>query len=289
MVKKAVIPAAGFGTRFLPATKAVPKEMLPVVDKPVIQYVVEEAVASGISEITVVVSSDKRAIREHFGRHMVLEHFLERRGRVEEAAALKRLAEMVKIDYVLQPEMRGLGDAIGCAREQVGDEPFAVLLGDTIVESVEPVTMQLISAYKKCGTSVVAVEEVPLERVSRYGVISGKVIDGGLWRVDKMVEKPLPDEAPSRLVVCSRYLLTPDIFTKLERVKPGKGGEIQLTDALQLQAAESPIHAVEVDAVRYDVGNAAGFVRANLALALQRPEMRDEIAAAAQQLLAERC
>lgn len=279
MIKKAVIPAAGFGTRFLPAAKAVPKEMLPVVDKPVIQYVVEEAVAAGITDIVIVISRGKRAIEEHFDRHAELEAVLEAKGRTDEAAALRRISQQASIHYVFQPQMRGLGDAVRCARHHVGDEPFALLLGDTIIEAGRAATRQLVDVFERYGTSVVAVEEVPLERVSRYGVISGEALDERVWRVDDMVEKPTPTEAPSRLAVCSRYLLTPDIFEKLDRTPVGKGGEIQLTDALRLQAHERPIHACCLEATRHDIGNVTGFLKANLKLALARPELRDAVLA----------
>lgn len=279
MIKKAVIPAAGFGTRFLPAAKAVPKEMLPVVDKPVIQYVVEEAVAAGITDIIIVISRGKRAIVEHFDRHFELEALLESKGRDSDAAALRRISEQASIHYVFQPQMRGLGDAVRCARHHVGQEPFAVLLGDTIIESSCAATRQLIDVYERFGTSVVAVEEVPLERVSRYGVIRGEEIAERVWRVLDLVEKPAAAEAPSRLAVCSRYLLTADIFDKLDQTLPGKGGEIQLTDALRLQARERPFHACRIEAVRHDVGDALGFLKANLKLALARPDLRADVLA----------
>ena len=264
-IHKAVIPAAGFGTRFLPVSKAIPKEMVPVVDRPVIQYVVEEAVAAGIEEIIIIVSKGKEAIAAHFSRNEELERYLEAKGRHEDAAVIRAVAECARFRFIEQREMRGLGDAVLCAKEVVGDEPFALLMGDTIIQSEEPVTRQLVEAYKRYGTSVVAVEEAPVEKVSRYGVIRG-VRSGDDWRVEGMVEKPSPAEAPSRLAVCSRYLLTPDIFDKLSRTPPGKGGEIQLTDALCLQIAERPIHAVQVRGYRHDIGNAAGFLKANLML-----------------------
>lgn len=278
MIRKAVIPAAGFGTRFLPAAKAVPKEMLPVVDKPVIQYVVEEAVAAGITDIIIIISRGKRAIEEHFDRHFELEALLEGKGRGTEAAALRRISELAAIHYVYQPQMRGLGDAVRCARHHVGQEPFAVLLGDTIIEAVQPATRQLVEVYEQVGTSVVAVEEVPLEKVSRYGVIRGEALAERLWRVDDLVEKPTAAEAPSRLAVCSRYVLTPDIIDKLDRTPAGKGGEVQLTDGLRLQARERPLHACRIEAVRHDIGDAVGFLKANLRLALGRPELREAVA-----------
>jgi len=264
-IRKAVIPAAGFGTRFLPVSKAIPKEMVPVVDRPVIQYVVEEAVASGIEEIIIIVSKGKEAIAAHFSRNEELERYLEKKGRHEDAAVIRAVAECATFRFVEQREMRGLGDAVLCAKDAVGDEPFALLMGDTIVQCEVPVTRQLVEAYGRYGTSVLAVEEIPLEKVSRYGVIRGIRLSDD-WRVEGMVEKPSPEEAPSRLAVCSRYLLTPDIFEKLARTPPGKGGEIQLTDALCLQIVERPIHAVQVHGYRHDVGNAAGFLKANLML-----------------------
>lgn len=278
-IRKAVIPAAGFGTRFLPATKALPKEMLPIVDVPVVQYVVEEAVASGIDDLLIVIGRGKRALEEHFDRNVELELELEAKGKFEKLDAVKRLGDLANIHFVWQKQMLGLGDAIRCAECHVGDEPFAILLGDTLLQSTSgvPATRQLIEQYERVGTSVVALEEVPLERVSRYGVIKGKAIDDKLWSVSDLVEKPSPEEAPSRLVIASRYILTPDIFADLHSVKPGKGGEIQLTDALRAQAHRAPIHGCKVSAIRHDAGNALGFLKTNILYALERPDLREPL------------
>ena len=281
MIRKAVIPAAGFGTRFLPATKCSPKEMLPIVDTPVIQYVVEEAVASGITDILMVIGRGKRAIEEHFDRSAELEWELEAKGKLEQLRQIRRISELANIHFVWQKRMLGLGDAVRCAEAHVGNEPFAVLLGDTLLQSTSgvPAVRQLIDAYEATGTSVVAVEEVTRERVSKYGVIAGEPEGGKVWRVDDLVEKPSPEEAPSNYAIASRYVLTPDVFAALREVRPGKGGEIQLTDALRLMAHASPIHARIIDAVRHDVGNHLGFIKTNIIYGLLREDLRDALAA----------
>ena len=285
MIRKAVIPAAGFGTRFLPATKCSPKEMLPIVDTPVIQYVVEEAVASGITDILMVIGRGKRAIEEHFDRSAELEWELEAKGKLDQLRQIRRISELANIHFVWQKRMLGLGDAIRCAEAHVGDEPFAVLLGDTLLQSTSgvPAVKQLIDAYEATKTSVVAVEAVTPEKVSKYGVIAGEpekdIGDGKIWRVDDLVEKPAPEEAPSNYAIASRYVLTPDVFSALHDVRPGKGGEIQLTDALRLLAHASPIHARIIDAVRHDVGNHMGFIKTNIIYGLLRPDLRDTLAA----------
>ena len=279
MIRKAVIPAAGFGTRFLPATKSQPKEMLPVVDKPVIQYVVEEAVASGITDILMIIGRGKRAIEEHFDRSFELELELEAKGKLKELESIRRISNLANIHFVWQKQMLGLGDAIRCARHHVGDEPFAVLLGDTIVDGSPPATRQLLDVFEQCGTSVVALEEVPRERVSRYGVVQAEPLAGRTVRVLDLVEKPAPEKAPSNLVIASRYVLTPDIFDLIDQVKPGKGGEIQITDALRLQARQKPIHGCRIDARRLDIGNTLGFIRANILLGLRRADIRRDLAA----------
>ena len=285
MIRKAVIPAAGFGTRFLPATKCSPKEMLPIVDTPVIQYVVEEAVASGITDILMVIGRGKRAIEEHFDRSAELEWELEAKGKLDQLRQIRRISELANIHFVWQKRMLGLGDAIRCAEAHVGDEPFAVLLGDTLLQSTSgvPAVKQLIDAYEATRTSVVAVEAVTPEKVSKYGVIAGEpekdIGDGNIWRVDDLVEKPAPEEAPSNYAIASRYVLTPDVFAALHDVRPGKGGEIQLTDALRLLAHASPIHARIIDAVRHDVGNHMGFIKTNIIYGLLRPDLRDTLAA----------
>ena len=236
-VKKAVIPAAGYGTRFLPATKAQPKEMLTIVDTPVIQYVVEEAVASGITDILIIISRGKRALEDHFDRSFELEADLEAKGKLEELEMVRRIADLADIHYVRQKTMNGLGDAILHARQHVGDEPFAVLLGDTLMQPMNgvPVTRQLLDVFDRFGESIVALEEVPREKVSRYGIVSGSVVEDGVMLVGDFVEKPKPEEAPSNLAIASRYVFTPEIFGHLSKVKPGKNGEIQLTDAMKMQ------------------------------------------------------
>lgn len=283
MIRKAVIPAAGFGTRFLPATKCSPKEMLPIVDTPVIQYVVEEAVSSGITDILMVIGRGKRAIEEHFDRSAELEWELEAKGKLDQLRQIRRISSLANIHFVWQKQMLGLGDAIRCAEAHVGNEPFAVLLGDTLLQSTSgtPAIKQLIEAYEVVKTSVVAVERVTPDRVSKYGIVSGTptLEDPRIWSVDDLVEKPQPDEAPSNLAIASRYVLTPDVFAALRDVRPGKGGEIQLTDALRLLAHASPIHARVIDAVRHDVGNHMGFIKTNIIYGLLRPDLRESLAA----------
>jgi UTP--glucose-1-phosphate uridylyltransferase len=279
-VRKAVIPAAGFGTRFLPVAKAVPKEMLPIVDKPVIQYVVEEAAASGITDIIIVISRTKRAIEDLFAPNEALEAELESKGKTEALDELRRLRALPRIRYVLQPRMGGLGDAVLCAREAVGDEPFAVLLGDALVsadEGAKPVTRQLMDAHERHGGSVVALEEVPLEKVGRYGIVGGTAIEGAVIRADRIVEKPKPEEAPSRLAVSARYVFSPAIFEELARTPAGKGGELQLTDAMTSLMAREPLFGVRYAGRRHDIGNKLDFVKANIWWGLRRAEMRDEL------------
>lgn len=278
MITKAVIPAAGFGTRFLPATKASPKEMLPIVDTPVIQYVVEEAVASGITDILMIIGRGKRMLEEHFDRSFELELQLEAKGMLKELEQIRAISKLANIHFMWQREMLGLGDAIRCARHHVGNEPFAVLLGDTLMQSQNgiPATRQLIDVFERFGGCVVAVEEVPKERVSRYGVISGKQLDDRTYRVTDLVEKPTPEEAPSNLAIASRYILTPDIFGFIDRVPPGKGGEIQITDALrQRTVAQQAMHGYRVAARRHDVGNTLDFIKTNIHYALAREDLAD--------------
>ena len=280
MLTKAVIPAAGFGTRFLPATKASPKEMLPIVDTPVIQYVVEEAVASGITDILMVIGKGKRSLEEHFDRSFELELELEAKGKLKELESIRAISNLANIHFVWQRKMLGLGDAIRCARHHVGSEPFAVLLGDTLMQSQNgvPATRQLIDVYDRFNGCVVALEEVPRERVSRYGVISGDPIDERTYRVTDMVEKPSPEEAPSNLAVASRYILTPDIFGYIDAAKPGKGGEIQITDALRARvAAGQAMHGCRVQARRHDVGNTLDFIKTNILYALAREDLSQSL------------
>ena len=279
MIRKAVIPAAGFGTRFLPATKSSPKEMLPIVDKPVIQYVVEEAVASGITDIIMVIGRGKRAIEEHFDRSFELELELERKGRDAELEALRTISSMADIHFVWQQEMKGLGDAVYCARHHIGQEPFAVLLGDTVLASDTdvPVTAQLMEVYEKYGAPVTALEEVDWSRVSRYGVMGGEDIGGGVMRVSQFVEKPAVDEAPSNLVVASRYVLTPEIFDCLANTGRGKNNEVQLTDAMCRLLESGALYARRIRGRRFDAGNKLDYLKTNITFALQRDDLRDEV------------
>ncbi len=281
-VRKAVIPAAGFGTRFLPATKSSPKEMLTVVDTPVIQYVVEEAVDSGITDILMVIGRGKRAIEEHFDRNLELEAELEAKGRIQALEGIRRLAGLASIHFVWQKEMRGLGDAVACARCHVGNEPFAVLLGDTIMSSDvpgRPVTRQLLDVFECHGGSVVALEAVSREKVTRYGVMAGVPLGEGVYRVSDWVEKPSIEEAPSNLVVASRYILTAEIFDCLEQTVPGKHNEIQLTDAMRRLVLQQPMFGYAFQGRRYDVGNRLDFIKTNIAFALREPALRDDVAA----------
>lgn len=278
-VCKAVIPAAGFGTRFLPATKSQPKEMLPVVDTPVIQYVVEEAVAAGIDDILMIIGRGKRAIEEHFDRNFELETQLESAGREAELAALSRISSLANIHFVWQKELRGLGDAIRCARQHVGDDPFAVLLGDTLMRSDVPVTQQLIQVFERYQESVVALEAVAPERVSRYGIIDGHSIEENLYLVHDFIEKPKPEEAPSNLAIAGRYVLTPEIFTHLESIPPGKNNELQLTDAMRCQVLNRAMYGLRFKGVRHDAGNKLDFIKTNIAFALERPDLHDALRA----------
>ncbi len=275
MVKKAVIPAAGYGTRFLPATKAQPKEMLPLVDKPVIQYVVEEAIASGIKDILLIIGRGKRTLEEHFSRNYELEEQLRAKGKTAELELIKDLPENVWIHFVWQHEQRGLGDAIKCARNHVGNEPFAVLLGDTVLESYSdrPVTRQLIDTYNRYEEAVLGLEEVPKEKVSRYGVIEGKILDERVYSIEGLVEKPDIDTAPSNLVIASRYILPPEIFSALDITAPGKGNEIQLTDALQLLVQDRSMIGYRFDGRRHDLGNKLDWLKTNILYGLKHEDI----------------
>ena len=270
---KAVIPAAGMGTRFLPATKNSPKEMLPLVDRPAIQYVVEEAVASGITDILVITGRSKRAIEDHFDRNFELEALLHRKGDGDHLDEVRSIAEMADIHYVRQRETKGLGHAIWCARKHIGDEPFAVLLGDDVVFSEVPCTKQLLNRFHKFRGSVVAVEEVPRERISAYGVVkTGAEVDDGLFTISDLVEKPPADKAPSNLGILGRYILTPDIFDAIEETRPDKGGEIQLTNALRHLLHDQAVYASAFEGKRYDLGDKLEWLKTNVEVALMRPE-----------------
>ncbi len=275
-VRKAVIPAAGYGTRFLPISKAVPKEMLPLVDKPVIQYVVEEAVASGITDILMVISRGKRAIEEHFHPAVDLEVDLQAKGKSAELDELRRLQEMANIHFIWQPKMGGLGDAVRYAKAFVGNEAFALLLGDTVVttrDTARPITRQLADVVEKYGGSAVALQEVPEEKVSRYGIMGGDEVEPGVIRATQFVEKPSVESAPSRLAVSARYVLSASIFDHLDRTPPGKGGELQLTDAMAAMMAAEPLYGLKFEGQRHDIGNKLDFIKANVHFGLQRLEI----------------
>ena len=280
-VRKAVFPAAGWGTRFLPATKAQPKEMLPLVDKPVIQYAVEEAVASGIEHVIIVTSSQKRAIEDHFDTSYELERLLEEKGDIEMLRQIRRISDLAQVTYVRQKEQLGLGHAVLVAKEIVGHEPFAVILSDDVVVGDRPCIGQLVHAYNQTHASIVAVMEVPNADTSRYGVIAGEEVEGALnhgrlHKVSRLVEKPKPEEAPSNLAIIGRYVLTPKIFDKLEQTQRGAGGEIQLTDAIEALMQEQAVYGYEFEGTRYDCGTTMGWLKASVELALQRPELAPE-------------
>jgi UTP--glucose-1-phosphate uridylyltransferase len=277
-VRKAVFPAAGWGTRFLPATKAQPKEMLPLVDKPIIQYAVEEAVAAGIEQVIIVTSSQKRAIEDHFDLSYELEHLLEEKGDIEMLRQVRHISDLAQVAYVRQKEQLGLGHAVLMAKDLIGHEPFAVILPDDVVIGDRPCIGQLIHAYHQTHGSVVAVMEVPPSETQRYGVIASEPTDdpldhGRLHRVTRLVEKPAPEDAPSNLAIIGRYVLTPKIFDKLEQTPRGSGGEIQLTDAIAELMQEQAVYGYEFEGVRYDAGTTMGWLKASVELALQRPDL----------------
>jgi UTP--glucose-1-phosphate uridylyltransferase len=275
MVRKAVFPAAGLGTRFLPATKAQPKEMLPLVDKPTIQYVVEEAVASGLETIILVTGRNKRAIEDHFDAAFELEYYLQDRGKMEELAQIKTISEMASVSYVRQKEPLGLGHAILCARPLVGEEPFGVFLGDDIIVSAVPCMRQLLSTYEQYGGPVLAVMRIPREEIGRYGVIAARPVADNIFEVLDLVEKPEPREAPSDLAIIGRYVLTPDLFPILAETPPDARGEIQLTNGLRALRARRPLYAVEFEGKRHDTGEKLGFLKATVEFALARPDLAD--------------
>jgi UTP--glucose-1-phosphate uridylyltransferase len=275
-VRKAVFPAAGLGTRFLPATKASPKEMLPLVDKPLIQYGVEEAVASGIESIVIVTGRGKAAIEDHFDVSFELEKLLEERGKQAELKAMRAISEMARVSYVRQQEALGLGHAVLQARDLVGNEPFAVILSDDIIDSEVPVLKQLLDVYEKYDAPVVAVFEVAGEAISRFGVIDGEEIEAGVYKIRDMVEKPAFADAPSDLAIIGRYVLTPDIFAELEKTRPGAVGEIQITDAMRSLMKQRPFYAVRFAGKRYDAGDKLGFLIATVELALKHEDLATE-------------
>ena len=276
-VTKAVIPAAGLGTRFLPATKACPKEMLPIVDKPTIQYIIEEALASGIKDILIITGHNKRSIEDHFDYNPELEMNLREHGKDELLALVKEIGD-INLHYIRQKEPKGLGHAILCAKSFVGNEPFAVLLGDDVVYNEEkPCLQQLLDVYDATGASVLGCQTVPQEKVSSYGIVASEATeDARIFKVNDMVEKPAVEEAPSRLAVLGRYVITPEIFAILEQTAPGRGGEIQLTDALKVLANEQAMYAYDFVGRRYDVGDKQGYLEATVEYALRRPELREK-------------
>ncbi len=275
-VRKAVFPAAGLGTRFLPATKSSPKEMLPLVDKPLIQYVVEEAVASGVESVIIVTGRGKAAIEDHFDISFELERLLEERGKPEELKAMRAISELARISYVRQREALGLGHAVLQARDSVGNEPFAVLLSDDIIDSQTPALKQLLNVYEKYDAPVVAVFEVEGEAISRFGVIDGEEVEDGVYKIRDMVEKPPHADAPSNLAIIGRYVLTPDIFDEIETTRPGAIGEIQITDAMRSLSKKRPFYAVRFEGKRHDAGDKLGFLMATVDFALQHSELAPE-------------
>lgn len=278
-IRKAIIPAAGLGTRFLPATKAQPKEMLPIVDKPTIQYIIEEAIASGIEDILIITGRGKRAIEDHFDRSLELEEELRKKGQEELLAQVRQIANLVDIHYIRQKEPKGLGHAINCAKAFIGNEPFAVLLGDDIVDATTPVLKQMIDAYDEYKTSILGVQQVEWDDVSKYGIVAGKQVDERVYKVKTLVEKPDKDQAPTNIAILGRYIINPSVFHFLEKAEPGKNGEIQLTDALCSLARIEPMYAYNFEGRRYDVGNKLGFLQATVEFALKRDDLSDEFEA----------
>ena len=275
-VRKAIIPAAGLGTRFLPATKSQPKEMLPIVDKPTLQYIIEEAIESGIEEILIVTGRSKKSIEDHFDRSVELELELEQKDKTEMLKMVQDISNMVNIHYIRQKEPKGLGHAIYCAKSFIGNEPFAVLLGDDIVDSEKPCLKQLIEAYNEYKTSILGVQEVDKQDTDKYGILDAKYIENRVYKVKDMIEKPKVEEAPSNIAILGRYIITPDIFDILENQEPGKGGEIQLTDALKTLATHEAIYGYSFEGKRYEVGDKLGFLEATVDFVLKRLELRDE-------------
>ncbi len=276
-VRKAIIPAAGLGTRFLPATKAMPKEMLPIVDKPTIQYIVEEAVESGIEDIIIVTGRGKRAIEDHFDHSFELEQNLLKKGKMELLDEVQKSSKLVDIHYIRQKDPKGLGHAIWCARKFIGDEPFAVLLGDDIVRAQKPCLKQLIEQYNHYRASILGVQTVEDDEVSRYGIVDGKKIGSRFYGVNHLIEKPKKEDAPSNLAILGRYILSPKIFDLLGSQEPGSGGEIQLTDAIARLKHIEAVYAYNFEGVRYDVGEKMGFIQTTIEMALEREDLKNSL------------
>ncbi|MDY6295982.1 MAG: UTP--glucose-1-phosphate uridylyltransferase GalU [Schwartzia succinivorans] len=277
-IRKAVIPAAGLGTRFLPATKAQPKEMLPIVDKPAIQFIIEEAIDSGIEEILVITGRNKRSIEDHFDRSIELELQLKSQGKYDLMKMIEKISD-IQVHFIRQKEAKGLGHAVLCAKQFVGNEPFAVLLGDDLVDAKVPCLSQLIDVYNDYGGSVLGVQRVSMDRVSSYGIVNPEDIKPNVWKAVDLIEKPAVEEAPSNLAVLGRYVLEPEIFEILEHTAPGRGGEIQLTDAIRELAQRKPVYAYNFFGRRYDIGDKEGFLEATVEQALKQPELRDRFMA----------
>lgn len=276
-VRKAIIPAAGLGTRFLPATKAMPKEMLPIVDKPTIQYIIEEAVESGIEDIIIVTGKGKRSIEDHFDSSYELESSLASKGKYEILDEVQKVSQLVDIHYIRQKEPLGLGHAVWCARKFVGNEPFAVLLGDDIVDAEKPCLQQMIEHYDNLQASVIGVKPVTQSEVSRYGIVDSQQIGERIFQANKLVEKPKPEDAPSNLAIMGRYILTPEIFNILEKQDSGTGGEIQLTDAICKLCDIEPVYAYHFEGTRHDVGEKMGFIKTTIEYALKREDLQEEL------------
>lgn len=284
-IKKAIIPAAGLGTRFLPATKAQPKEMLPIVDKPAIQYIIEEAIQSGIEDILVITGRNKRAIEDHFDHSIELETILKLKEDYRLLEEVQSISNMADIYYVRQKEAKGLGHAIHCARKFVGWEPFAVLLGDDLVVSEKPCLRQMLEIYSKYGNNIIALREIPRENVSSYGVVDANIVSTGIHQITNLVEKPSPELAPSNYAIMGRYIIQPEIFDILENLPPGRGGEIQLTDALKELLTQQPIFGYEFSGKRYDVGDKLGFLIATVEFALAREDLKKDFVGYLQRLI----
>ena len=279
MIRKAVIPAAGFGTRFLPASKSQPKEMLPIVDTPTIQYVVEEAAAAGVTDILMIIGKGKRAIEDHFDRNFELEAELQEKGKESLLKEILRISNLANIHFVWQKELNGLGDAVSYARDHVGREPFVLLLGDTLIRSKTPLVRRLIELYDRYQESVVALETVDRAKVESYGIIAGQPIADGLYLIENLIEKPKPADAPSNLAIAARYVLSPDIFDYIARTPPGKNGEIQLTDAMRLMLQDRAMYGLVFEGTRFDIGNKLDFLKTNVVFGLDHPEVGDDFRA----------
>ncbi len=287
-VRKAVIPAAGLSTRLLPATKAQPKEMLPIVDKPAIQYIVEEAIKSGIEDILIVTGRGKRAIEDHFDKSYELEEELKKKGKIDLLEIVQDISNLVNIHYIRQKEPKGLGHAIYCTKTFIGDEPFAVLLGDDIIDSEEPCLKQMLKVYEKYQGTIIGVQPVPDDDICKYGIIDGFEVSERVYKVNDLVEKPEKDKAPSNIAILGRYIISPRIFEFLENAKPGKNGEIQLTDALKKLAEVENVYAYNFIGDRYDVGNKMGYLKAMVELALKRDDLKDEFLAYLKDIIRDR-